>query len=115
MPHDSFEEFIDSVLEADFEVDDIKRVINDIETGQSNGIDRLDSEKLLAEFCSLRYKYAFLYIAFNAIHQIAKPKTDFVANIKHIKRSIGLLAMLKREMEALQSSMEEDEEDGSDE
>jgi hypothetical protein len=112
---DPFEEFIDSVMEADFEVDDIKRVINDIETGQSNGIDRLDSEKLLAEFCSLRYKYAFIYIAFNAIHQIAKPKSDYKSNLKHIRRAINLLAMLKREMENLQNAMEEGSEDGPEE
>ena len=51
MPGRDFEEFIDDILDADFEVDDIKRIVKNMDSG----IDSLDAEKLIPEFCSLRY------------------------------------------------------------
>lgn len=108
---DPFEEFIDSCLEADFEFEDIKRVIKEFESNSKIGIDRLDSEKLLSEFCSLRYKYAFMFISFSAINHITKPKSDFKRNISHIRKAINLLIMLKCEMESLHNSMLKEKDD----
>lgn len=111
---DPFEEFIDSTIDADFEYEDIKRVIKDFQYDESSGIDRLDSEKLLSEFCSLRYKYAFMYISFSAINQITRPKSDFKRNLSHIKKAINLLIMLKCEMENLHNTIKEEEDNDTD-
>ena len=106
----SFEEFIDEILDADFEIDDLRRVVDSCE----NGIDKFDAEKLLADFCAIRYKYAFMYLAFSSVYLITKPKQDYVSNMKHIKRAMNILSMLKREMKRLQKAIEEskEEEDG---
>jgi hypothetical protein len=107
MPGREFEEFIDDILDADFEVDDIKRIVKSMDSG----IDSLDAEKLIPEFCSLRYRYAFMYLAFSAIYLIAKPKEDYQRNLKHIKRAMRILGMLVHEMTRLQEAIEEEEED----
>jgi hypothetical protein len=107
MPGREFEEFIDDILDADFEVDDIKRIAKTMDSG----IDSLDAEKLIPEFCSLRYRYAFMYLAFSAIYLITKPKEDYQRNLKHIKRAMRILGMLVHEMTRLQEAIEEKEED----
>jgi hypothetical protein len=60
-----FEEFIDDAIDADFEYDDIIRVSKLLDAG--DGIDHLDSEKLIPDFCSLRYKFIFMYMSFRLI------------------------------------------------
>lgn len=110
MPGREFEEFIDEIMDSEFEVDDIKRVVESMDSG----IDNLDAEKLIPEFCSLRYRYAFMYLAFSAVYLITKPKEDYQKNLKHIKRAMRILGMLVHEMTGLQEAIESEKEKDSD-
>src|SRR5574343_224316 len=103
-----FESFVDEVLEAEFEYDDLVRVVSDYQVG---GIDKFDSEKLLSDFCGIRYRYTFLYIAIAVIHAISRPKKSHAQSIKHIRRAITLLSEMAHQMERVHAAGEEDESD----
>ena len=103
-----FEHFIDSVMEADFEYDDLVRVVGDY---HKDGIDRFDAEKILNDFCGIRYRYTFLYIAITVIHAIARPKKDHKQSMKHLKRANVLLAEMIHQMERVNNAAKEGEQE----
>jgi len=107
-----FEEFIDDAIDADFEYDDIIRVSKSLDAG--DGIDHLDAEKLIPDFCSLRYKYIFMYMSFSVIHYITRPKKNYEDSIKHLRKAGGLLASLVHEMKRIKKEIDIiDTEDGN--
>ena len=117
-----FEHFIDTIMEADFEYDDLVRVVGDY---HKDGIDKFDSEKILNDFCGIRYRYTFLYIAITVIHAIARPKKDHKQSMRHLKRANVLLAEMIHQMQRVNDATKEgdeeatgaseiDEEDGED-
>lgn len=99
----NFERFVDEVMEAGFEYDDLVRVVGGY---GREGIDKFDAEKLLSDFCGVRYRYTFLYIAITIVHAIARPKKDHKQSVKHLKRASVLLAELIHQMERLHDSAE---------
>ena len=107
-----FEEFIDDAIDADFEYDDIVRVSKLLDAGE--GIDHLDSEKLIPDFCSLRYKYIFMYMSFSVIHYITRPKKNYDESIRHLRKAGGLLGTLVHEMKRIKKEIDNIEpEDGN--
>lgn len=105
-----FEHFIDSVMEADFEYDDLVRVVGDY---HKEGIDKFDSEKILNDFCGIRYRYTFLYIAITVIHAIARPKKDHKQSMRHLKRANVLLAEMIHQMQRVHDAAQEGDEEAA--
>jgi hypothetical protein len=90
-----FENIIDELLENDFEYLDIVRV-----TTQGDGsVDKSDAEKLIADFCSLRYRHTFIYFAMSAIGLISRPKKDHKTSVRHLKKAIHILEVMLSNME----------------
>lgn len=106
----NFEGFVDEVTEAEFEYDDLVRVVSDY---HHEGIDRFDSEKLLSDFCGLRYRYTFLYIAIAVIHAISRPKKSHKQSIRHLRRAITLLSEMVHQMERVHAIDEENDKEAS--
>ena len=46
--------YLDEITDADVEFEDITRIINSME---KDGIDPFDSEKVMTDLCSLRYRF----------------------------------------------------------
>jgi len=108
----NWDDFIDDITDADFTDDDLKRVCFD-----EQAIEWFDAEKLLSDHCSLRYRYAYLYLAIQAVGILGRPKTDMKESIKHVGRSIYLLKYMKKNMVEMfkkltESPDAEDESDG---
>jgi hypothetical protein len=110
MAENNWEDFVDGILEANFEYDDLKRVMDDVADNE-NGIDNNDSERLLVDFCATRYRFAFVQMAVNAIYYVTKPKTDYKSGARHIRKAISLLMSMHDAMKSMHQEIERDEED----
>lgn len=96
-----FENFVDELLENDFEYDDIVRVAK-----ESGPIDRFDADKLLPDFCSMRYRFTFMYLAVGIINLITRPKKTHEISIKHLRKARFLLGSLISCMEDVHARAE---------
>lgn len=113
MSENNWEEFVDGILEANFEYDDLKRVMNDVADNQS-GIDNNDSERLLLDFCATRYRFAFVQLAVNAIYYVTKPKNDYKSGARHIRKAISLLMSIHDAMKSMHKKIEGEEDEKKD-
>ncbi len=106
-----WEEFVDDVADAEFEWDDLSRVVNERE----KGIDEFDAQRVLSDLCSLRYRCAFTQMALTAINLVARPAADYKKSIRNIRRARDLLDTLAFHLKRIGSDGEKDDDKEKDE
>jgi len=99
--------YLDDITFADVEYEDIQRITKNL----SKGIDSLDAEKVMADLCSLRYRFGFLYMAIKAILFVARPKECIQKSIVDIGKAAKTLEDLKKVMEEASDEFDDEEED----
>lgn len=84
--------YLDEITDADVEFEDIRRIIK---TMDESGIDSLDATKVMTDLCSLRYRFGFFFMSYQAIHLIVRPKGCIHEGYRDISRAAKVLKSLR--------------------
>lgn len=99
--------FLDEITFADIEHEDLVRITKTAD----DGIDEFDSEKVMSDLCSLRYRFGFIYLGMQACSYISRPKECLHQSIRDIGKAIKVLRFLKAALIETQEELDEDEEE----
>lgn len=98
--------YLDEITDADVEFEDITRIIDSM--GKS-GIDSLDSEKVMADLCSLRYRFGFFFMSYQAIYFLTRPKECIHQGFRDVSRALKVLKSLRAIMREVSDEFEDEE------
>jgi hypothetical protein len=98
--------YLDEITDADVEFEDITRIIDSM--GKS-GIDSLDSEKVMTDLCSLRYRFGFFFMSYQAIYFLTRPKECIHQGFKDVSRALKVLKSLRAIMREVSDEFEDEE------
>lgn len=98
--------YLDDITDADVEFEDITRIIDSM--GKS-GIDSLDSEKVMTDLCSLRYRFGFFFMSYQAIYFLTRPKECIHQGFRDVSRALKVLKSLRAIMREVSDEFEDEE------
>lgn len=98
--------YLDEITDADVEFEDITRIIDSM--GKS-GIDSLDSEKVMTDLCSLRYRFGFFFMSYQAIYFLTRPKECIHQGFRDVSRALKVLKSLRAIMREVSDEFEDEE------
>lgn len=98
--------YLDDITDADVEFEDITRIIDSM--GKS-GIDSLDSEKVMTDLCSLRYRFGFFFMSYQAIYFLTRPKECIHQGFRDVSRALKVLKSLRTIMREVSDEFEDEE------
>jgi len=95
--------YLDEITDADVEFEDIRRIIK---TMDETGIDSLDANKVMTDLCSLRYRFGFFFMSYQAIYLITRPKGCIHEGYRDISRAVKVLKSLRLIMQEVSDEFE---------
>lgn len=98
--------YLDEITDADVEFEDIKRIIESME---KSGIDPLDAEKVMTDLCSLRYRFGFFFMSYQAIYFLTRPKECIHQGYRDVSKAVKVLKSLRAIMREVSDEFEDDE------
>ena len=98
--------YLDEITDADVEFEDITRIINSME---KDGIDPFDSEKVMTDLCSLRYRFGFFFMSYQAIYFLTRPKECIHQGFRDVSRALKVLKSLRAIMREVSDEFEDEE------
>lgn len=98
--------YLDEITDADVEFEDITRIIDSME---KNGIDSFDSEKVMTDLCSLRYRFGFFFMSYQAIYFLTRPKECIHQGFRDVSRALKVLKSLRAIMREVSDEFEDEE------
>lgn len=98
--------YLDEITEADVEFEDIKRIIGSM---KKDGIDPLDSEKVMTDLCSLRYRFGFFFMSLQSVYLVTRPKGCIHRSIRDISMAVKALKSLRSIMVEVSDEFESEE------
>jgi hypothetical protein len=98
--------YLDEITDADVEFEDITRIINSME---KDGIDPFDSEKVMTDLCSLRYRFGFFFMSYQAIYLLTRPKECIHQGFRDVSRALKVLKSLRTIMREVSDEFEDEE------